>query len=199
MSHEQAQFAQLMNRVRDGSDDAVRELLDLYGDYIFRAVRRRLSRQIRSKFDSQDFVQAVWATFFANLPVITHFHRPDSLVAFLARVASNKVIDEYRRHLMTQKRDVNREQTIEGSAVKERKRGPSPSEALIANELLRQLLDGKPPYYRRILELRVKGETQEEIAEQLDLNVRTVRRVVQRILKQLAQGSATSSRQDHFR
>ncbi len=190
MLEHQEKFAFLMAGVRSGSEESVRELLDLYGDHIYRAVRRRLNQQMRSKFDSQDFVQAVWASFFANLPVITHFSRPESLVAFLARVASNKVIDECRRRMQTQKADVTRERSVESTNASPRvslaTTEPSASEVAIANEQWGLLVKGQPPHYRRILELRAKGATNDEIADQLDLSEKTVRRVIRKLIKQLA-------------
>src|SRR5947209_4816813 len=54
MSVDRDEFKNLMRRVQEGSEDAARELLDRYGEHILRVVRRKLSRQLRSKFDSVD-------------------------------------------------------------------------------------------------------------------------------------------------
>ena len=97
MSEEQEEFANLMQRLRNGSEEAARELLDRFGSYILRVVRRRLSRELRSKYDSVDFVQAVWASFFAEDSQDRRFDHPDALIAFLATLAQNKVIDAVRR------------------------------------------------------------------------------------------------------
>src|SRR5437870_4945509 len=48
MSVDRDEFKNLMQRVRDGSEDAARELLDRYGEHILRVVRRKLSRELRS-------------------------------------------------------------------------------------------------------------------------------------------------------
>ena len=184
-------FHTLMDRVRNGSDEAAQELLDLYGDHIFRAVRRRLNRSLRSKYDSQDFVQAVWASFFANLPTVREFDRPEALIAFLARVASNKVIDECRTRLQTEKNDIKRERSMEsvcvGTTDPLKGNDPTPSQVAIANEQWGRMIDGQPSHYRRIMELRAEGISNNEIADRLEINEKTVRRVVQRQLKRLSQ------------
>jgi hypothetical protein len=50
------EIAALMERIQEGSQDAVRELLDQYGSHLVRVIRRRLSQRLRSQFDSADFV-----------------------------------------------------------------------------------------------------------------------------------------------
>ena len=102
---EQQNFAALMQHVREGSEQAARELFAIFGSDVLAAVRRKLNRKMRSKVDSQDLSQAVWASFFGHLDAISQFDQPDALVAFLIRVATNKTIDECRRRLMTEKHD----------------------------------------------------------------------------------------------
>lgn len=174
-----------MDRVRQGSDEAVRELLDLYGPYVVQAIRRKLNRPMRAKVDSMDFTQAVWASFFANRSQIERLDRPEALIAFLVQVAKNKVIDEFRRLFHTQKHNLNRERSMDGSAALEAgrvaARTPTPSQIAVTNELRDKLMAGQPPHYQQILQYRQLGMTQEEIASRMKLNVRTIQRVMQRL------------------
>ena len=57
-------FPSLMQQISMGSEDAAWELVERYGELIRRAVRRVLNKKLRSKFDSLDFVQLVWSSFF---------------------------------------------------------------------------------------------------------------------------------------
>src|SRR5271165_5802093 len=75
-----------------------------------RVVRRKLNRSMRSLYDSTDFASDVMKSLAANLNQLT-FVSVESLVAFLAHVAEQKVIDEYRRR-HTLKRDVTRERRL---------------------------------------------------------------------------------------
>ena len=181
------EFRLLLREVESGSQDAIRELIERYAPHIIRAVRRRLSKAIRPKFDSVDFVQAVWASFFAAPRQLVKFDRPEQLVAYLAAMAHNKVVDEFRRRTETDKYNVSRERALNDSALQLAdtlsSHEPSPSEMAIAEEFWARLLDGQPQHYRRILELRRAGSNRRQIARQLGLNERTVRRVIQKVLE----------------
>jgi len=178
-------FADLMRRLRDGSEDAARELLDRYGEHILRVVRRKLSRELRSKFDSVDFVQAVWASFFAGVPRQRRFDHPQALMAFLVTLAQNKVVDAVRQRLQSQKYNVNRERAIEGSVANEAMglaaRQPTPSQEAVANDEWRRLLADLPDRYHRMLVLLREGHTQKDIARELNVNEKTIRRVLEKL------------------
>jgi RNA polymerase sigma-70 factor (ECF subfamily) len=188
MSDERDEFADLMKRLRDGSEEAARELLDHYTGHILRVVRRRLSRELRSKYDSVDFVQAVWASFFADAPRQHRFDHPEALMAFLVTLAQNKVIEAVRKRLMTQRYNVNREQQFgqpsEQLAPKLRGREPTPSQAALANDEFQHMLTDLPVNYQRVLVMLREGQSHKDIARELNLNERTIRRILERLKKE---------------
>ena len=175
------EFARLMAEVQNGSTDAVRRLLDGYSGHIYRAIRRTLSRKLRSKFDSDDFAQAVWASFFANYDACLRFSRPERLIGFLARMARNKVIDEGRKRLPAAERERSLDWSEARGARMLTAAAPRPSTAISASEQWKQVIAGQPSYYRRVAELRAGGATQQEIATELQITERTVRRVLRRL------------------
>lgn len=187
MSERSSDFAELMRNVQVGSQEAVRELLRSFGPVIKREVRKRLNSKLRPKFDSADFVQTVWLSFFASCKKECRFHEPRQLAAFLAAIARNKVGDEFRRRLQTVKHGIAREQRINDSdlplADELCAAEPTPSQVAIAREKWDRILEGQPPHYQEILRLRYQGFTFLEISEQLELHERTVRRVVRKILR----------------
>ncbi len=187
MGAEDNEFRRLLKEVQDGSQAAACELIQRYGPHIVRVVRRRLSKQIRAKFDSFDFVQAVWASFFADPNQLVRFNHPEDLVGHLAALAHNKVVDEIRRRMRTEKYNVNRERSLNDSGLhfagELADRQPSPSQVAIAHELWARLVQGQPAHYRRILELRRAGNSNQQIADQLGLNEKTVRRVIRKVLE----------------
>jgi RNA polymerase sigma factor (sigma-70 family) len=177
-------FHALMQRVLAGSEEAAQELFDGYAPYLLRAIRRRLNGRIRSKFDTQDFAQDVWASFFAEAPNKRVFDTPDALVAFLTTLARNKVIDAVRQRTQTQKRDVNREQSIDSQRFDKEQLAANqatPSQIVMSQEEWRTFLGKQPPVYRRMFILLRAGKTTVEIAEELGVDQRTVRRVVERL------------------
>jgi RNA polymerase sigma-70 factor (ECF subfamily) len=184
MALEQQEFERLLADIREGSEDAVRRLLDRYGRHILTVIRQKLDVSMRSVFDSLDFFQDVWASFFAG-DRERAFRDPNALIKFLVSVARNKVTDEMRRRLQGGKYNVSREHSLDGSARVEAAaladELPAPGEQAMAREEWERLLEGRPLYQRQILELLRQGYTHEEIAAELKVNERTVRRLIQRI------------------
>src|SRR5262245_7651335 len=96
-----AEFEALMHRVRAGSPGAADELFERYGNSVRRVVRRWLHQPLRRHYDSTDFEQSVWASFFQGPADHGIFPTPEDLVAFLSRIAYNKVVDATRKRLGT--------------------------------------------------------------------------------------------------
>lgn len=178
-------FNELIERLRDNSEDAAFELFELCKYRVYAAVRRRLNRQMRTKFDSQDFVQDMWASFFTNIAQISRFTTEEELIGFLIRIAGNKVADEYRKRFKTEKHDINRErylgETLSSLTFDVVSSDPSPSAEAIANERWDQMLNQMPPVYKQILQLRRDGATMQEIADQIKVSERTVRRILKNL------------------
>jgi RNA polymerase sigma factor (sigma-70 family) len=196
MNSDETRFQTLMEGVRSGSQDAAWELIEIYGPHIQRVVSRKLDRRLRSKFDSHDFVQAVWASFFRPSSRPREFEHPKALVAYLGNMARNKVVEEMRRRFDTAKYDVTKEQPLtesDDSPPPQDVRQPTPSQVAIAREQWEHMLDGQPKHYQQIVQLRFEGSTFAEIAEELGIHERTARKVIQKMLLR-TRGSSTNSR-----
>jgi RNA polymerase sigma factor (sigma-70 family) len=180
-----ADFLALMERVVAGSPEATREFTELYGPSLLIAVRQRLNRNLRPKFDSLDFVQDVWASFFAELPQGRSFRSPAELVTFLGSLARNKVVEAVRRRLQGQKYNVNREQPLE-DLIRNQNSAPearqaTPSEVAMGREEWERLLQRQPPVHRRVLLLLHDGKTPAAVAQEIGITERTVRRVTAKV------------------
>ncbi len=180
MPEQDPDFAVLMRGLREGSEDAARQLYSRYGHHVRRVVRRKLNPRIRSKYDSDDFTQAVWASFFA---CSRDFQAPEALIAFLATVARHKVIEAFRQRMQTLRFGVQREQSLENTppGAEPAAADPTASQLAAADERWQQMLDGRPTLHQRILGLLREGHTHEEIARRLKISERTVRRLVRRL------------------
>ncbi len=177
------EFTQLMSQVRAGNEAAAWRLTEIYGGHVLKVVRRSLSRQLRSKFDSHDFVQTVWKSFFRDRDRLLALQTPAQFINYLKAVARNKVVDEGRRRLQTAKYDVRREEGLadDGCFVDT---GPRPSEIVVARETWDRLVSSQSAEHRRVVEMRFQGYTFDEIAEHLSINERTARRVIARLLEE---------------
>jgi RNA polymerase sigma factor (sigma-70 family) len=190
VGEDQLSFQALLARVAEGSREAVNQLVDLYGGHILRRVRQRLPDRLRSKFDSLDFVQDVWASFFAEVPPHDAFATPEHLISFLTAVAQHKVVGAVQKRLLTQKHDVNRETPLDGEGgALERlgltATGPTASQVAVERELWEGLLKGLRPADRLILQLLKEGKTHAEVAAALRISEKTVQRTVNRAWQKL--------------
>jgi RNA polymerase sigma-70 factor (ECF subfamily) len=188
MANEFNDFRGLMNRIKGGDDSAAWEVVERYGEDIRRAVRRSLNRKLRPKFDSLDFVQLVWSSFFRMHSRSERFEGPEELVAFLVTMARNKVGMEVRRRLLSKKYNLNRESSLEEKSRASREdipaSLPTPMEFAIARERWDRMLLDKPNHYQQIIQLRLQGLTCQNIADDLHIDERTVRRFLKRLLRE---------------
>ncbi len=191
MTEQPTDFERLMERVRTGCPEAARELFEEYGGHIRLVVRRKMNRRLRSQYDSTDFTQAVWASFFTTSAEQFRFDTPEELVAFLAGMANNKLTEAYRNRVSAAKRDAGREQHFELGEndeviIPRDPRQPTPSQVLVAKEEWERLIEGLPSHYRLALELLRRGHTHAEVAERLDLSAKTIQRLLKRLDGDLA-------------
>jgi RNA polymerase sigma factor (sigma-70 family) len=177
----QGGIPELLARIKAGDEGAARELLTRYEPKVRLVVRRQLPRLLRSRFDSLDFLQSVWGSFFYKIRTGPNdLLEEQNLITFLAWAARNKVIDEYRR-AGTRKHDIRREEPL--TIVDEREAhlasGDTPSQLAQARETFDRLRELLPEDRRVILEMRAAGHSCKEIGEKLGVSERTVQRVLE--------------------
>jgi RNA polymerase sigma-70 factor (ECF subfamily) len=177
-----------MERAKSGDAAAIRDFLCRFEPQVRMMVRARLPRKLRTQFDSIDFVQAVWQSFFTALQRDPRdFSNADHLRGFLAGVVRYKVLEQHRRLTRTEKYNLAREQRLyihRGDQEVLRdvvSPDPSPSETAQAAECLEQLTAGRSLREVEILSLRRQGLTLLEIAERMGINERSVRRVIESV------------------
>ncbi len=180
--HDESAFRAVMDGVRQGSQAAIRRLLDEYGPVIRQVIRRRLNPRIRSQFDSIDFEQMVWASVFRAENQLFRFDSASDFCRFLVATARNKVVTQHRRRFELQKNRVGREckwdtEQAEGQGSRE----PSPSQIAQARELASRVLRGHSEKNQLIMKMRMDGATYQEIADSVGIDVSTARRTVARI------------------
>ncbi|WP_406697485.1 sigma-70 family RNA polymerase sigma factor [Singulisphaera sp. Ch08] len=179
---EEGDIPEFLARIQAGDESAARELLTRYEAEVRLVVRRQLPRLLRSRFDSLDFLQSVWGSFFRRVRTgPAEFEDSRHLVAFLARAAKNKVIDEYRR-AASRKQDMHREEPlwVEGSRPKDLASDiDSPSEVAQAREVYSRLRDLVPEDRRNVVELKAEGLSSKDIGLRLGISERTVQRVLE--------------------
>ena len=180
MTKRVARFQELIRQVQQGSHQAAQLLAELYGPHVQRYVRRAITREMRNQYDSLDFVQLVWTSFFTQAEELPVIESPAQLVGYLAKMAQYKVMDEERR-LHTQKHDVRREDRLGAPAHSITSRDPTPSAVAIFREEWENLVDRQPQEIGQVVKLRYEGATYQEIAEELNIHERTARKTIDRL------------------
>src|SRR5690349_18579862 len=89
----------LLEKLNSGDSRAAEEIFLAFEPHLRMVVRRQISARLRSKFDSVDVVQSVWADLLDGFRG-DGWRFPDAahLRAFLIRVTRNRFIDRLRRH-----------------------------------------------------------------------------------------------------
>jgi RNA polymerase sigma-70 factor (ECF subfamily) len=177
----------LIARLNDGDVAAAERAFAEYEPYLRMAVRRHLSGPLRSKLDSMDVVQSVWANILVDVGSSgRRFRDVAHLRAFLVRVARNRLIDHQRHH----HRALECEQPLEVTPAHDvtSSRQPRPSETLAGEELWERMLAHCPPRHQELLQLRRQGFTVAEIAERIGLHEGSVRRILYDLARRLAPG-----------
>ncbi|TWT95058.1 sigma-70 family RNA polymerase sigma factor [Neorhodopirellula pilleata] len=101
----------LLNAARQGDPDAINQLLDRHRGGIRRLVEMRLDRKVQRRVDVSDVVQEVLVEASGRLDK----YLDDPVMAFhlwLRQIAWDHIIDTYRRHRVSAKRNMDREQPL---------------------------------------------------------------------------------------
>lgn len=174
----------LLAKLSSGDESAAEQVFRAYEPFLRTVVRRRLSGQLRAKFDSSDIVQSIW------VDVLQGFRRADwcfasaaHLRAFLVKLTHNRFIDRLRQ----QNAALKYEQPLASCDADSMPPSPQPrpSEVVQANELWEQMLAICPPGHRELLELRRQGVPLAEIADRTGFHPSSVRRIFSDLARRL--------------
>ncbi|GIW79371.1 MAG: hypothetical protein KatS3mg105_1178 [Gemmatales bacterium] len=168
-----------------GDEEAARQLFDQYVDRLVGLARRRLSQRLASRVDPEDIVQSVFRTFFGRLKEGKfRIEEQDDLCKLLMRITVHKTLRQVAHHKAA-KRDPSLE-TAQGEHSHEMlmallDQEPTPDTAVAFLDQLEHFLAQLRQQDRQILEWRLQGYNNEEIAQRMNLSERSVRRVFERI------------------
>ena len=183
-------FDGLINKLQAGDDDAAARVFNRFARRIVGLARQQLHAALRSKVDPEDVLQSVFRSFF-NRQRAGRFSIEswDSLWGILMVMTLRKCrrrIAYYR----ARRRDAQREKSWEEHPDADGDpalfaREPTPSEAAMLIEIVGRLMSGLPEEDRAVLTLHLQGCTIAEIKAQTGRAMRTIRRILARIRRQL--------------
>lgn len=148
--------AELLNNVRDGQAVAVEELMDRHRNSLRRMIQLRLDQRLMQRMDVSDVIQDVLIE--ANRRLSDYLKNP--VIPFhlwIRQIAKDRIIDAHRRHRVSAKRSIDREQPQPG-------KGPFDQSTIeLANQFRDQALTP------------AAAATQRELASQIESAVRMLR------------------------
>jgi RNA polymerase sigma factor (sigma-70 family) len=182
-----ASFEDLIRRVRAGDQDAAAELVQRYAPAIRRAVRFRLrDSRLARLVDSMDICQSVLASFFVRTAAGQYdIAEPEQLLKLLVAMARNKLAVQARNQ-QRKRRDYRR---VQGAGLDEEQfvaPGPSPSQHMAGQELLREAEQRMSAEERQLVELRKDGLEWTAIAEQVGGTAEALRKKLARAVDRVA-------------
>ena len=196
MEGAEADLRELIASARRGDGAAQGELFGRYRVYLALLARMSLSRRLRGKLDASDIVQDVFVNAFRGFEAFrgeTH----EELVGWFKRILANRLADANRRFVDNQRRQADRERSIE--QIVERSshalrnlpaaRGTSPSAGAHRREvgiLVADALASLKDDDREVIVLRSLEERDwDEVARLMDRTTDAVRSLWSRALQRL--------------
>ena len=175
----------LLDLWRAGDEQAARQLFDTYVERLLALARRRISQRLAGRVDPEDVVQSVFRTFFHRAREGQfHVADQDELGKLLVRITVHKTLRQVAFH-QAAKRNLQQE-VAQGPEPQQRlqelfDREPTPDEAVTFLDQLEHFLSRLRPQERQILELRLQGFSNDEIAARLGIYDRKIRRAIERV------------------
>lgn len=168
---------ELIAGLRDGDEQAMNAFVDRYRSSLERIADGAIAPGLRSRISGDSVAQSVCRSFLRRMDVNPYELRDaDALWRLLCAIALTKVRERVRFH-RRERRTSEREVPLDGAGDVEGQATP-PDEAVAFEEELQYVLAKLEDEERRMLELRLEGLTQGEIAREMSCSERTVRRLL---------------------
>ena len=177
-----AELEELERRLRSGDSQALAELFSRERERLWRVIHFRLAEPLRRRLEPEDVLQEAFLAarqrlgHYAESPVTSPF-------IWLRMIVNQTLIDLHRQHLQAQKRDANREISLDGAPYAQATSASvaiqlvgcftSPSGAAARADLfslVQSAIEQMDPIDREVLALRHFEElTNSEVAEALGI------------------------------
>src|SRR5689334_7491506 len=116
LGSEEVGLQELLRRVRAGDAEAGHLLYRRYSHHILASIRHHyLPRHspLRRVMDSEDFLQETFHSTFKGIIEGGQFVSEQAFINYMLSIAENRFREDWRTHITTQKRSLDREQALE--------------------------------------------------------------------------------------
>ncbi len=162
-------------RLAAGDQLAAEGMFHRYLERLILAARRRMSAKLAARVDPEDVVMSAYRSFFMRArDGKFEIENSGELWRLLLEITTHKVYRQASFH-RAQKRTFEAESTVDMPTVLDRQQA-SPDQAVIVADEVETLMSQLDETGRRVLQLRLQDYSMVEIAGQLGVNEKTVRR-----------------------
>ncbi len=183
----EAEFQGLLQRARDGDKDAGIAFVRRFGPNILKIIRRKYlpkDSTLRPLIDSADLSQMAWMKMWEEVLEGKPIRDEEEFMKQFCTVARQVFLMQHREQVQAAKRSRDREETSEAAEnAPDASLDPTVQTAL--REECRILLESTRGRDRQILIMIRDGYRTDEIAMELQVNVRTVQRALEAIRERM--------------
>lgn len=199
-SHQSSNLQELIDWCRKGDQLAAKLLYERYVDRMLLCASRRLSQRFSSRVDAEDIIQSAFRSFFIRLQNGEYqFDKNEDIPRLLMRITLNKTLRHVAYHQAARRstqNEIGQTELEKEVLIQVAGRDPTPDEAVMFVDQVDHFLQKLPHLSRQIIELRLQGFSEKEIAKKLQISDRKVRRINERIrelakFENFSQGGAT--------
>lgn len=180
----------LLDAARAGDEQALGQVCEQVRGYLLLTADRGLYDGLRAKLGASDVVQQSMLEAQQDFDRFVGSSKAE-LRAWLVRIVEHTLLDASRRYRQTQRRDLSREVSVDGSneCAKIAARQATASSLLCRrerDEALMRAVNQLPPRRRRIIELRHRdGWPYERIAREMGMTEVAARKLWSRAVEEL--------------
>lgn len=166
MTIDEESLNECVERLRNGEDELLAELFSHYRDRLKRMVQFRMDSRMRGRIDASDILQETYLDLAQRLETFRE-HPEMPFIVWLRLMTTQRMADQYRRHIAAQKRTAGREVSMDRGGPRNDTSAciahqlmaqiSSPSQRAIRDERMQKLeqaLDEMNPIDREVLALR---------------------------------------------
>jgi len=167
----------------------MQKLFDLYATRLIALANQKLSPSMRQRLDGEDIVQSVYRSFYRRASDNQYTLESDGQIWRLLAAITLCKVQRYVEFHTAQKRSILREVRAEELTIEIASDGltgtPDELDVVAAADVLEHTLAELDDLQKRIIRLRISGETVSDIARLTLRSERTVRRLLKSVAEKL--------------
>jgi RNA polymerase sigma factor (sigma-70 family) len=185
---------EILERIRKGAPSGLEDFVHRYGPKLLVFINYKLGGKLRSKVEPEDVLQDFLTSIIENREVFFDKVDQRGVHRTIYRLVENRIKDLYERHFQTKKRNSNLEVRESGRSRSFSLSQVAGSTASISQRIeaedeyrsLQRILDRLDEASQRLFVLKfVEESTNQEIAEELNTSVSTVKRLTADLVQKI--------------